>query len=214
MRAFLHAHLLAGIKIVKVTRETYELLDADDYREKLFRLNHDLLAKAEAIEDKDRQIGVLQGQVDTIAEETRKECAQAASEQQKRIAQLEAQVNEVNRKLREELEKCKKENEQSEGDKKRIHDLTVEKEELEQKLADERRRAINEKDEINRLKKELDETKLDKANLQDAYNAKVRELDVCRLDREHRPADPEDCELILKVMNDPYEFDPKTRENG
>lgn len=175
MRAFLKAHLLAGIKIRQVTRETYKLLGIDGYKDKILRLNVDLLDKADEIDRQGKEITVLQGKVNTIAEETKAECAVEASELQKKITNLENEINEVNRQLREKLEECKKGGEEHEKNKEELHKLKVEKEELEQKLADERRRAINEKDEINRLKKELEEAKA--AGSQEADKEKIKDLE-------------------------------------
>lgn len=210
MRAFLKSHLLAGVKIRKVTREVYEILDADDYREKILRLNSDLLDKAD-------EVKVLEGRINTIAEETKAECAVEASELQKKITNLENEVNEVNRRLREKLEECKKAGEDDERNKEELHKLKVEKEELEQKLADERRRAINEKDEINRLKKK-DEERTELVNqLQEEFNKiqvnlpkVVQELEECKKGEDSRQA----CALISEIFIDPYEFDLKSRENG
>lgn len=210
MRAFLKSHLLAGVKIRKVTREVYEILDADDYREKILRLNSDLLDKADNIK-------TLEGRINTIVEETKAECAVEASELQKKITNLENEVNEVNRRLREKLEECKKAGEDDERNKEELHKLKVEKEELEQKLADERRRAINEKDEINRLKKK-DEERTELVNkLQEEFNKiqvnlpkVVQELEECKKGEDSRQA----CALISEIFIDPYEFDLKSRENG
>lgn len=210
MRAFLKSHLLAGVKIRKVTREVYEILDADGYREKILRLNSDLLDKAD-------EVKVLEGRINTIVEETKAECAVEASELQKKITNLENEVNEVNRRLREKLEECKKAGEDDERNKEELHKLKVEKEELEQKLADERRRAINEKDEINRLKKK-DEERTELVNkLQEEFNKiqvnlpkVVQELEECKKGEDSRQA----CALISEIFIDPYEFDLKSRENG
>lgn len=210
MRAFLKSHLIAGVKIRKVTKETYELLDAEGYRDKILRLNADLLDKAD-------EVKVLEGRINTIVEETKAECAQEASERQRRITELENQVNEINRRLREELEKCQKANDENKKDKEELHKLKVEKEELEQKLADERRRAINEKDEINKLKKELDEAK--SAGSQEADKEKIKDLEKqleeCKKEKPPgKGLDDLDCQLMINIMKDPYDFDPKSRENG
>lgn len=210
MRAFLKSHLLAGVKIRKVTREVYEILDADGYREKILRLNSDLLDKAD-------EVKVLEGRINTIVEETKAECAVEASELQKKITNLENEVNEVNRRLREKLEECKKAGEDDERNKEELHKLKVEKEELEQKLADERRRAINEKDEINKLKKELEEAKA--AGSQEADKEKIKDLEKqleeCKKGKSPgKGLDDLDCQLMINIMKDPYDFDPKSRENG
>lgn len=157
MRAFLHAHLLAGIKIVKTTKETYQLLSADEYRERVFRLNNELITKSEEVDSKDKQITVLNQEKEQAIQAAKSECAQEASALQQRIREIENQVNVVNQQLKDKIAECEKTHKESEKDKQEIHDLKVKAEELEQKLADERRRAINEKDEINKLKKQLED---------------------------------------------------------
>lgn len=215
MRAFLRAHLLAGIKIRKVTKETFQLVSADEFRDKIFRLNTDLHSKAEEIDAKNKQIVILNEKVGTIENKVREECAQKETELQRRIREIEEQVNSVNKQLREKIAECDKAkadceagNKVSEEKIKQLEDEThkfkVKSEELEQELADARRRAINEQDEINRLKKQIAD--------------KEKELDEAKKAAPAKPAQPtpsdEDCELIISVLKEPYTYDIKPRDNG
>lgn len=121
-----------------------------------------------------------------------------------------------------------------------IHQHKVDKEDLTQQLNNERVRAINEKDEINKLKKQLEDTKGDKdkiteleeelenlklesATCDERIAAKHRELEQCRLELDiarkqpkepSRPTIPDECNLIKSVLNEPYLYEMKTRENG
>lgn len=121
-----------------------------------------------------------------------------------------------------------------------IHQHKVDKEDLTQQLNNERVRAINEKDEINKLKKQLEDSKGDKdkiteleeelenlkleaATCDERIAAKHRELEQCRLELDiarkqpkepSRPVIPDECDLIKSVLNEPYSYELKTRENG
>lgn len=239
MRAFLHAHLIAGIKIVKTTRETFTLMTADDYQERIFRLNSNLLAKSEEIEEKDRRIGNFEQEKALAIDSVKQECAQEASQLQQRIREIENQVNNVNEELRkklEELEKWKKLGEAFDDERKSHKE---DKEELEQELNDERRRYLNERDKANRLEKEKEEAsakankcneelealKLEKSRLEEDYRNKTQELEKCKgelskkpdktqPEKRPTPSLPVGCQLMLQLMNDPYSYDTKMRENG
>lgn len=197
MRVFLHSHLLAGLKVVQITHETYDLLTVGDYQDKIYRLNSDLLDKANEIDAKDKQITLLNTQV----EETQRQCAQEATELQRRITETENQVNQINRQLREKVEELNRIKEQCEAEKAKheevvkqlseanikvadLEKIKVQCEEDKKACADLSRQLSNVRDEVTKLNQNLEEKINALAQLNKDYQSKVRELDVCKTDKE------------------------------
>lgn len=220
MRTFLASHLLSGIKIVQTTSQIYDLMSADEYQDRIFRLNIDLSDKSEEIEAKDKKITFLEGKIDNAKEEAKRECAQEASELQKRITETENKVNEINRRLREKIEELAKAKDEAQGYKETSEELT-------QKLNDERRKFLDERDQINALNKKLEEDVKDLAakteelnQLKIAYQAKVRELDVCKLDKADAkpcpaPRDPKGtCQLVKELIGEAERPQQTIEDNG
>lgn len=196
MRVFLHGHLLAGIKVVQSTFETYDLLTPGDYQEKIFRLNSDLLEKANEIDNKDQQITLLNTQM----EEKQRECAQEASELQKRIAETENQVNQINKQLREKVEElsnirkqCEAERAKHEEVAKKLSDANIKIADLEKieaqceedkkACADLSRQLNTLRDEVAKLNQNLQEKIKALTDLNTSYQAKVKELDTFKVNK-------------------------------
>lgn len=180
MRVFLHGHLLAGIKIVKTTFDTYELLTTGEWRDKVFRLNSDLLKKADEIDAKDKQIVLLNAKV----VEVEKECGQAASELQKRITSIENEMNVVNEQLRAKIAELEKAKQQADADKAKQDALNQQIEALKKDMAQKveelekaKTQAASDKSKQDSLTKEIEKLKQD-------LNQKVSELEAAKTQSE------------------------------
>lgn len=114
-----------------------------------------------------------------------------------------------------ELETLRKEGEKNkdaaEKLKEEIHKHKVDFEDLTQQLNNERRKALNLTDEVNALKK-------DKENLTKQTEELQKQLEeakkVKKPDGKKPTGVPGECQLMKDVLNDPYNFELKTRENG
>lgn len=126
-------------------------------------------------------------------------------EKAKTIAQKESELAT----LRQECEKDKKELKDAEAKlKEEIRKHKVDFEDLTQQLNDERRKALNLTDEVNALKK-------DKDGLGKRVSDLEKQLADAKKPNGKKPkAVPGECELMRQVLNDPYSYDLKVRENG